>query len=299
MHKTGRKRMVQNIGLYHKAGNKKLSCSTVVISFTRYLFLSVIVLVSIIPLVWIILSSFKTNAEILGSGISLPSHWNFDGYIAAFKMAPLYLYFGNSLFIALTSTVINVFLIAMGAYAIARFKFKFRNLIVIILSTAMMLPMTALINPVYIVIKSMGLYNTKAGLILVYTALGLPMSLLILRSTFLTIPKSLEEAAYIDGLGFFRTFIQIALPISKGGLACAAVIQFLTAWNEFIYALVLTSSESCRTLPLSLSYFTSQFSFNYTAMFAAITVSVIPSIIIFAIFQEQVIGSFTAGAVKE
>lgn len=279
--------------------DKRNKFSKYVTNFLKYLFLLIIVIIALAPVVWVILSSFKTNAEILGSGISLPSHWNFSGYIAAFKMAPLYLYFGNSLFIAIISTILNVFLVAMASYVIARFKFRFKNIIVIILSSSMMLPMTALIHPVYMVVKSSGLYNTKTGLIVVYSALGLPMSLLILRSFFLSIPKSLEEAAYIDGTGFLKTYLKIILPVSKPGLASAAVLQFLLAWNEFIYALVLTSSNKCRTLPLSLSYFTSQFSFNYTAMFAAITVAVIPSIIVFAVFQEQVIGSLTAGSVKE
>ena len=168
-----------------------------------------------------------------------------------------------------------------------------------LLSLSLVIPMAALLNPVYIVVNGMGLADTKTGLILVYTALNLPMSLLILRGTFLSIPKSLEEAAYVDGAGFFRTFIQIMMPCAKGGLASAAVLAFLNNWNEFTFALVLTSGQEARTLPLSLSYFTSQFSFNYTAMFAAITIAVIPSIAVFAIFQEQVVSSLTAGAVKE
>lgn len=170
---------------------------------------------------------------------------------------------------------------------------------VLLLSLSMVIPMTALLNPVYTVVSSLGLSDTKAGLILVYTALNLPMSLLILRSTFLSIPRSLEEAAYVDGAGFVRTFFQIMLPCAKGGLASAAVLAFLNNWNEFTFALILTSGQDARTLPLSLSYFTSQFSFNYTAMFAAITIAVIPSIAVFAIFQEQVVSSLTAGSVKE
>ena len=129
-------------------------------------------------------------------------------------------------------------------------------------------------------------------------ALNMPISLMILRSAFAAIPTELEEAAYIDGAGFFRTFWQVMMPCAKGGLASAAVLAFLGSWNEFTFALLLTSSTSTRTLPLSLSYFTSQFSFNYTAMFAAITIAVLPSIIVFSIFQEQVCSSLTAGSVK-
>ena len=160
------------------------------------------------------------------------------------------------------------------------------------------MPTTALLQPVYSVVNTMGLYDTKMGLILVYTAINMPMSLLILRGTFQSIPRALEEAAYLDGAGFLRTFFQIVMPCAKGGLTSAAVLTFLNSWNEFTFALMLTNGQDARTLPLSLSYFTAQFSFNYTAMFAAVTIAVIPSIIVFAVFQEQVVSSLTAGSVK-
>ena len=110
--------------------------------------------------------------------------------------------------------------------------------------------------------------------------------------------KSIEEAAYIDGSGFLNTFFKIVLPIAKPGMATAAILQFLMAWNEFFYALVLTSSVKARTLPLAINYFSSQFSRNYTAMFAAITVIVLPSILIYLLLQRQVVDSLAAGAVK-
>lgn len=163
----------------------------------------------------------------------------------------------------------------------------------------MVVPITALLQPVYSIINKLGLDDTRAGLILVYTAINMPLSLFILRSAFSSIPRSLEEAATIDGAGFFRTFIQVMMPCAKGGIASACVLTFLNSWNEFIFVLLLTKSIKVRTLPLALNYFTSQFSFNYTAMFAAITMAVLPSIIVFVIFQEQVVSSITTGAVKE
>jgi raffinose/stachyose/melibiose transport system permease protein len=186
----------------------------------------------------------------------------------------------------------------MAGYVFARFTFRGRDTLYMILSLALVIPMTALLHPVYMTINALGLANTKTGLVLVYTALNQPMSLLILRTTFQAVPRSLEEAAMVDGAGFIRTFFRIMLPVAKSGLASAGVLTFLNCWNEFTFALILTSSQSARTLPLSLSYFTSQFSFNYTAMFAAITIAVIPSIVVFVIFQEQVVSSLTAGAIK-
>ena len=278
---------------------RTLSAKERILCVLKYIFLTICVIVAIFPIAWVIMSSFKTNAEILSNGIGLPSSFSLTGYVQALAISPILKYFMNSVIVAVVATAANVFFLAMAAYVFARCQFRFKNALYMLLSLSLVIPMTALLNPVYIVVNGMGLADTKTGLILVYTALTLPMSLLILRGTFLSIPKSLEEAAYVDGAGFFRTFIQIMMPCAKGGLASAAVLAFLNNWNEFTFALVLTSGQEARTLPLSLSYFTSQFSFNYTAMFAAITIAVIPSIAVFAIFQEQVVSSLTAGAVKE
>ena len=263
-----------------------------------YLFMALCVLVALFPIVWVVLSSFKTNREIFSNGLQLPSTFSFSGYKQALEMAPILKFFVNSLIVSFASTALNVFILAMAGYVFAKKKFRFKNLIFGILSLSMVIPSTALMSPVYTVITKLHLYDTKMALILVYTALNMPISLMILRSAFAAIPTELEEAAYIDGAGFFRTFWQVMMPCAKGGLASAAVLAFLGSWNEFTFALLLTSSTSTRTLPLSLSYFTSQFSFNYTAMFAAITIAVLPSIIVFSIFQEQVCSSLTAGSVK-
>ena len=263
-----------------------------------YLFMALCVLVALFPIVWVVLSSFKTNREILSNGLQLPSTFSFSGYKQALEMAPILKFFVNSLIVSFASTALNVFILAMAGYVFAKKKFRFKNLIFGILSLSMVIPSTALMSPVYTVITKLHLYDTKMALILVYTALNMPISLMILRSAFAAIPTELEEAAYIDGAGFFRTFWQVMMPCAKGGLASAAVLAFLGSWNEFTFALLLSSSTSTRTLPLSLSYFTSQFSFNYTAMFAAITIAVLPSIIVFSIFQEQVCSSLTAGSVK-
>lgn len=263
-----------------------------------YLFMALCVLVALFPIVWVVLSSFKTNREILSNGLQLPSTFSFSGYKQALEMAPILKFFVNSLIVSFASTALNVFILAMAGYVFAKKKFRFKNLIFGILSLSMVIPSTALMSPVYTVITKLHLYDTKMALILVYTALNMPISLMILRSAFAAIPTESEEAAYIDGAGFFRTFWQVMMPCAKGGLASAAVLAFLGSWNEFTFALLLTSSTSTRTLPLSLSYFTSQFSFNYTAMFAAITIAVLPSIIVFSIFQEQVCSSLTAGSVK-
>ena len=263
-----------------------------------YAFLSLVFIISILPLVWILLSSFKTNAEILSDPMGLPRSWGFAGYTAAFKIAPLSRFYLNSLTITTLSTIGNVFFISMSAYVAANFSFKFKTAVVAMFAFTLLIPMTSLIFPVYMLMNKLGLTDTQPGLILVYISLGFPTTFFIMRGFFMSIPRSLPEAAYIDGAGFYQTFFRIAVPVARPGLATAAILQFLAAWNEFLYALVLTSSARARTLPLAVNYFTSLFSFNYTAMFAAIAVIVLPSVIIYILLQEQVVGSLTAGSIK-
>lgn len=261
-------------------------------------FLAFITLISVGPLVWIVISSFKTNQEILDSAFSLPSRFSLDGYLAALKMSPIFQFYGNSLIITFFSTVGGVLIVAMAAYVIVRGKFFGSRFLLLLFSSSLLIPVSALLMPIYIIMMRIGLYDTRTGLVLVYAALGLPTSLFLLRAHFQSIPISIEEAAYVDGCGFFRTFFTIVLPMVKPGLAAAAVLQFLTSWNEFMFALILTKSNRVRTIPLALSYFTSQFTFNYTAMFAALVMVILPSILIFVLLQEQVTDSLVAGSVK-
>ena len=264
----------------------------------RFLFLGFFVVISIGPLIWSIMSSFKSNKEILSSAFALPSSFSLSGYKAALDMAPIFKFYGNSIIISVLSTLLNVVVVSMAAYVLARHKFKGSTFVTLLLSVSLLIPTAALLMPIYKIMTAIGLFDTRTGLILVYAALGLPTSLFIFKSYFQSIPKELEEAACIDGAGFFRTFFVIVFPLAKPGLATGAILQFLTSWNEFMFALILTKSTSVRTLPLALNYFTSQFSFNYTAMFAALTMVILPSIIIYILLQEQITSSMVEGSVK-
>lgn len=264
----------------------------------RFLFLGFFVVISIGPLIRIIMSSFKSNKEILSSAFALPSSFSLSGYKAALDMAPIFKFYGNSIIISVLSTLLNVVVVSMAAYVLARHKFKGSTFVTLLLSVSLLIPTAALLMPIYKIMTAIGLFDTRTGLILVYAALGLPTSLFIFKSYFQSIPKELEEAACIDGAGFFRTFFVIVFPLAKPGLATGAILQFLTSWNEFMFALILTKSTSVRTLPLALNYFTSQFSFNYTAMFAALTMVILPSIIIYILLQEQITSSMVEGSVK-
>lgn len=255
-------------------------------------------LISVGPLVWIVMSSFKSNKEILSSAFALPTSLSFNGYKAALDLAPIFKFYGNSVVISFTSTLLNILIVSMAAYVLARYTFKGSTFITLLLSASLLVPTSALLMPIYKIMMGIGMFDTRSGLVLVYAALGLPTSLFVFKSYFQGIPKELEEAAYIDGAGFYRTFFVIVFPLAKSGLATGAILQFLTSWNEFMFGLILTKSTEVRTLPLALNYFTSQFSFNYTAMFAALTMVILPSIVIYVLLQEQVTTSMVAGSVK-
>lgn len=263
-----------------------------------YIFMAFVILISIGPLVWVFLSSFKTNNEILESAFTVPKTPSLVGYQIAFETANIPMRFLTSLLVATSTTVISLVIYSMAAYVLARCKFRLRGAVFGLLISSLLIPSNAMIQPIYSTVQALGLYDTKAGLILIYTGFSMSMCLFLMRSFFLSIPKELEEAAYIEGAGFYRTFFKIMLPISKPALASSAVMTFIGAWNELLYALLLTSKEVNRTLPLTMKYFTSMFSFNYTPMFAALVMCIVPTILVYVFLQNQIMESMVAGAVK-
>lgn len=261
-------------------------------------FLMVIILVSTIPIIWVFISSFKTEKEIFASALSLPKQFNLNNYIIALESVPIPAFFLNSIIVSGASTFLNVLILSMSGYVFARFNFPFKKVLMLVLTLSLLIPRTALIFPLYSVIRTLSLIDTKIGLIIVYTSLCLPISLYILRSYFLTIPKEIEESADLDGAGFLRTFFSVAVPLSLPGISTAAFMTFLGTWNDFLYALTLTTGLESRTLPLAFNYFNSQFVANYGPMFAATVMIALPVIIVYFVLQEQVVSGLTAGAVK-
>ena len=267
----------------------------------KYLFMALCVVVALFPIIWVILSSFKTNAEILSNGISLPTHFGFDGYKSALDMAPIFKFFGNSVIVTCCATVLNVLVFAMAGYAFARFRFPCDKLLYMLLSLSLVIPMTALLQPVYSVVNNLGLYDTKAGLILVNTALNMPMSLLILRGAFQSIPKAIEEAAYIDGASYFSTMTRIIFPMAKPSIITIILFNFLSFWNEYIISMTLMSSTSApRTLPVGLLNLmqAQQSAAQYGTMYAGLVLVMLPTLILYICVQKQLTQGMTVGGLK-
>lgn len=256
------------------------------------------VIISLFPLLWVLLSSMKENKAILGSPFTLPSSVNLKAFVYIFGKYNFGRYFLNSLYTAGISTLTALFIYAMAAYVMAKYRFKGRNLLYLLFTITLLVPVQAKAQPIFALILKLNLYDTLSGLALVYLSSGMALSLFILRAAFLTVPRSLDEAALINGAGFWQIFWKINIPLAKSGLATAGILMFLGNWNEFFYALILTSSGSKRTLPLALNFFTESFSYNYSNMFAALSVVVIPGILIYLLAREQVQKSIASSGIK-
>ena len=253
---------------------------------------------TLFPMIWLVISSFKTNVELFDNPFSLPKVWQFQNYKNAFQVSGLAVLFRNSIVISLCATAFNLFVASMAGFVLARQRFKLREAIFVLLISGILIPVNALMVPYYKIITQIKLYDSIFALILTYGAMGLPISVFLVRGFMKTIPWELEESATIDGCNFYQRFFKIILPLSKTGLITAGTFQFLLSWNEFIYAMLLTSSTSSRTIQLGIRYFSNQFTTDYTSMYAAIVISIIPSLTGYILFQEQIISGLTSGAVK-
>jgi raffinose/stachyose/melibiose transport system permease protein len=266
--------------------------------FFTYLVMIFTIVVSVFPILWIIMSSFKSNKDILGNPFSLPRSIDFKAYLDVYANYDFLSYFKNSFLISGASTLIALFIYSLAGYIFAKFSFKGSGILYGLFTITLLVPGHAKAQPIFSIIMKLGLYDTKTGLILAYASFGLALALFILRSTFMTIPKDLDEAALIDGASFWKIFLTVNLPLAKSGIATAGILMFLTSWNEYFYALILTSSPENRTMPVALQFFNEAFAYNYTRMFAALTLAIIPGILVYLLVQEQVQQSVASTGVK-
>ncbi|GAA0181343.1 carbohydrate ABC transporter permease [Clostridium sediminicola] len=277
----------------NKLWSKKALSSTLI-----GIFIILILIISVGPFLWVFSSSFKENIDIVSGTLGFSNGFKLENYKRAFEIAPLVKFYFNSIVVALLGTGLNLILMAMAAYVVVRFPFKGSNTIKMLFTSVLFIPGASLLYPLYMIVNKIHLYDNIFGLVLVYAGLGMATSFFIIMSYYLTVPKELEEAAYIDGASFITTFVKIILPITKPCFATAGVLQFLMCWNEFQFALVLTTGNQSRTLPIALYYFTSQFASDYGAMFAATVLVALPSVILYCLLQEQVVSGLASGSVK-
>ncbi len=261
--------------------------------------IAVIVIASLIPVLWIVSLSFKDPSTI-ADGNFLPSKWTWSNYSGIFKQGIFTDALRNSIGIALISTVIAVVLACFAAYAIARLDFPGKRVILGASLAIAMFPPISLVGPLYNLWRNIGLYDTWPGLIIPYMTFALPLSIFTLSAFFREIPWDLEQAAQVDGATPFQAFFKVIAPLAAPGVFTTAILVFIFAWNDFVFAVSLTSTSNSQTVPAAISAFpgASQFTAPIGSIAAAAVVVTIPVIIIVLLFQRRIVSGLTAGAVK-
>lgn len=252
----------------------------------------------IFPVVWVLYSSMKTKAEFANNIISLPAALNFDNYLAVFQTTPMFTFVLNSLRNTAISIVFILLISFVMGYFLSRFRFRGSKTLRSFFMFGLLVPVHALLVPIYLIYKNIGFTDQWYSLILPYVGFGLSFPIFLVESYMRGIPVELEEAASIDGSSFTSTLFTIILPAAMPVMATVAIMQFFSCWNEFPFALVLINKEALRTVPLGLTYFQSQHEVNYPRMMAAMMCSLIPVAIIYFTFSSQIIKGVAAGAVK-
>ncbi|MDN5686520.1 MAG: carbohydrate ABC transporter permease [Brachybacterium sp.] len=249
-------------------------------------------LLVILPLVWTFYSSFKNSREILLSPFSLPEKLNVDNFVNAWTEAGIGRFFGNTLIVVGGALLLVMLLGAMCAYVLARYVFPGRRLIYYGLIAGLTFPLFLAVVPLFFVLESMGLRNTYLGLILAYAGFALPFTVFFLYAFFRQLPEEIAEAASIDGAGDFRTFFQVMVPMAAPGLASVTIFNFLGLWNQFLLPVVLNTDQSKFVLAQGLANMQAQqgYQSDWGAMFAAVTITILPVLIIYAFFQRQLQG---------
>ena len=252
------------------------------------------------PLLWVLMSSFKTTQQIFGSPFTLPTSFNFDNYISAWTTASIGTYFVNTVIVVGFSLVIVMLLGAMCAYYLARYEFKGSRIIYYLMLAGLTFPIFLAVVPLFQTLKGFGLLNTFPGLIITYVAFALPFTVFFLYAFFRTLPQEVAEAAALDGAGPWRIFFTIMLPMATPGMASVAIFNFLGLWNQFLLPIALNTNTNNYVLSQGMASFASQagYAVNFGALFAAVVITVLPVLVTYIIFQRQLQGSVSPGLLK-
>jgi len=268
-----------------------------------YAFLMIWVVVEIYPIIYMFISSLKTDAEVMYNPWALPKRLNFDNYVTVWKGGSININFGNYFINSIIVTTISLALLSFAAllcgYALARYDFPGNKAVYKFVVGLLAIPVHALLVPVYMFIEDLKLLNNFLGVILVYSTFWLPFSIIIMRSYFESIPKETEEAARIEGCSEFGVFFLVGVPISKGAIATLIIVNVVGIWSELMFSSVLLMDPEVRTLPLGVMMFKSgMYNSSIANLMAALSIATIPLLIVYFIFQKQIVKGMTIGAIK-
>jgi raffinose/stachyose/melibiose transport system permease protein len=262
-----------------------------------YVLAIIVIILLLAPVAYIILGGFRTNAQISTDPSGFPSPWNVGNYIDVLAGSVFWRQVFNSTIAALATTVGVVVLGLMASYVIARYKFNARTILYSLFAAGLMFPMTVAITPLYLVIKNLGLMNNLGGIILPQIAFALPTTIIILVPFLRAIPDEIEEAAFIDGCSRIGFFWRMVVPLAVPGVITTGILAFIGSWNGYILPLFILNNEASFTLPLGVQSFASQYSVDTAKVLAFTSLSMIPALIFFSLFERRIVGGLT-GAVK-
>jgi multiple sugar transport system permease protein len=270
--------------------------------FSQYIvhvLLIAIAVIAVAPLLWVVSTSFKPISEVATTPPTIfPAHPTIGPYVNLWVKEPYLLYTRNSFLVSVASAGLALFISCLAAYGMARYRFKGVRIVISIFLLSQMFPGAAILIPVTQTMLKIGLYNTLPGLSLVYTAFFIPFSSWMLYGYFRAIPRELDEAAHIDGCSRMGILTRIIIPLTVPGLAATFVFSFLGAWNEFLFALVLTNNDSVRTLPVGVQALIGQYMTDWNLLAASAIIFAIPPLVLFFLFEKALLKGLTAGAVK-
>lgn len=254
----------------------------------------------VFPMIWMVYSSFKTDQELFFSPWAPPETLQWDNFARAWTSAHIGEYLLNTFIVVIPALLITLLVSAMAAYVIARFEFPGNQFLFYLFLAGMLFPVFLALMPLFALINNLGLLNTYLGLIIVYIAYSLPFTIFFLTGFFKTLPSQLHEAAIIDGANQYQVFFLVMLPLSSPGLISMGIFNFLGMWNQFVLPLVLVSDESKYVLSQGLAFmlFKQFYENDWSALFAALTIVMIPTFIVYIIFQGQIQKGLTTGALK-
>lgn len=259
---------------------------------------TILALLFISPYIYIIFTSIKPSSDaISNSPTFFPREFSIENYMAMFNQMPILSYFFNSFITAFVSTILSVFLGALAAYGLARFSSKLGNVFLLMTLCIRMIPMISIAIPMYIIINSMGLIDTHLALIITYTSINVPFAIWLMMGFFNNIPKEFDEAARIDGCNIFTSFLKVILPVSLPGLATTSIFCFMLAWNDFLFALLLTSTNA-KTATVGISEFLTAYNLDLGPMTAAAVSFSLPVMIFSILVQRYIVSGMTLGSVK-
>ncbi len=254
--------------------------------------------IMVYPLVVMALSAFKGNAEIFSSPFELPASFAPDNLLRIWGETSFVRYLVNSLLVTAASVAAIVVVGTMAAYAIARYAFRGNGLVFLFFLSGLMVPLKLAIIPLFIQLDALGLIDTRAGLVLVYVAMGLPSAVFILTGFLRTLPGELEESARIEGASELRTMLSVMLPLARPAMVIAAIQNAVPIWNDFFFPLVFISSDRLKTLPQGLTVFMGEYNTDWGVLFAGLTLSALPITLAYIVLSKQFIAGLTQGAIK-